>query len=135
MRVDTALLCDYASVRENLLHVIAGGITRLWRAEYPAPMNVCLALIFGVHQMEFEAPHEVAVRIIGQDGQEIVNIQGGFQTGAIEVEVGEELLVPVAFDLRNAGLPGQGAYTVEISVDGTFQRSIQFWSQPRPTEG
>lgn len=135
MRVGTALLCDYASVRENLLHVVAGGITRLYRDEFPSPLNISLALIFEVHQMEFGAPHELAVRIMGEDGGEIVALQGGFQTGAESLEIGEELLVPVALDFRNAGLPGPGAYTVEISVDGTFQRSIPFWARPRPDTG
>ncbi len=46
------------------------------------------------------------------------------------LEVGEELLVPMALDLRNVGLPQEGAYSVEIGVDGTHHKTLQFWSQP-----
>ena len=39
MQVVTALLCDYASVREGLLNILGGGVNRLWRAELPAPLD------------------------------------------------------------------------------------------------
>jgi hypothetical protein len=133
VKVGTALLCDFATVRDNLLYVVGGGVTRLWRDEYPAPMGVSLALVFEVHQMEVAHPHEIDVRVVGEDGAEIARVQGGFQTDLPpEVHVGEELLVPVALDLRNAGLPARGAYSIEISVDATHQRTLQFWAQPRP---
>jgi hypothetical protein len=95
-------------------------------------MGVALALVFELHQMEADRPHELDVRIIGEDGAEIARVQGGFQTQVPpELNVGEELLVPVALDLRNAGLPGPGAYSIEIAVDGTHQRTLQFWSDAR----
>ena len=40
MTISTAILCDFAEVRDNLLFVVAGGVTRLFRAEWPGPMNV-----------------------------------------------------------------------------------------------
>jgi len=130
MRV-TALLCDFASVRENLLFVSAGGITRIWRSDYPAPMGVSLALMFEVHPMELPYPHEVAIRVMGPDGEELTTVQAGFTAGG-DLQVGEELLVPMALDLRNVGLPREGAHSVEIAVDGTHQKTVQFWVQPRP---
>jgi hypothetical protein len=50
MRIIAGVLCDYAEVREGLLTIVSAGITRLWRAELPAPMGVFLAL-----QVEVEA--------------------------------------------------------------------------------
>ena len=40
MRLETALLSDHASVRDGLLFVVAGGITRVWRSQLPAPLNL-----------------------------------------------------------------------------------------------
>ena len=132
MKVGTALLCDFASVRDGLLFVVAGGVTRLWRDEYPAPMNVSLALMFEVHQMEVPHPHEIDVRVVGEDGQEIARAQGGFQAALPpDIHMTEKLLVPVVLDVRQAGLPGPGAYSIEISVDGTHHQTVQFRAQPR----
>ena len=132
MNVGTALLCDFATIREGLLHVVAGGITRLWRDQYPAPIGCSLALVFEVHPMEAANPHEIDVRVMSEDGEEIARVQGGFQaTPGEDTKVGESLLVPVSLDLRNAGLPAPGGYSIEISVDGTHQRTLSFWAQPR----
>ena len=35
MELTTALLCDHVQVREGLLFIVAGGITRLRRPSYP----------------------------------------------------------------------------------------------------
>jgi len=35
MKLEAALLCDFAEVREGLLFVVAGGITRVARASLP----------------------------------------------------------------------------------------------------
>lgn len=132
MNVSTALLCDFAIVREGLLHVISGGVTRLWRDQYPAALGCSLALVFEVHPMELGRPHELEVRVLGEDGAEIATVQGGFQTApGPDTKAGESMVVPMAFDIRGAGLPGPGGYSIEISVDGTHHRTLSFWSQPR----
>lgn len=132
MNVGTALLCDFATVREGLLHIIAGGVTRLWRDQYPAPIGCSLALVFEIHPMEAARPHEIDVRVMTEDGAEMARVQGGFQTTpGQDAKAGESLLVPVALDLRNAGLPGPGGYSIEISVDGTHHRTLSFWVQSR----
>ena len=34
--------------------------------------------------------------------------------------------MPMAINLRGAGLPGPGGYSIEISVDGTHHRTLSF---------
>lgn len=129
MRVGTALICDFASVRDGLLNVVGGGVTRIWRESFPAPLNICLALVFELHQMELDRSHQLVVQIMGEDGAQVAMVEAGFQTGKSPgIHVGEELIVPVALDLRNAGLPNPGAYSVEVGVDGTHQRTLQLWA-------
>ena len=43
MEVTTAMLSDFAQVREGLLFVSSGGITRCYREQLPAPLGVHLA--------------------------------------------------------------------------------------------
>lgn len=132
-RVATALLCDYASVRENLLNVVGGGITRVWRTEFPAPLNLSLALVLELHEMELDRPHEIDIQIMGEDGQSIAQVKGGFQSAKPPgMEVTETLLVPIALDLRSAGVPALGAYTLSLAIDGSFATDLRFWVRQPP---
>lgn len=134
MNVAAAFLCDFAEVRERLLFALGGGITRLWREAFPASMEASLALLLELHQMELAARHELQVVIQGEDGQRVGEVKAAFQMGATDVDVGENVLVPIALDLRAAQLPAAGAYAVEVVIDGTHQRTIQFKAVPRPEQ-
>src|SRR5919106_3179454 len=134
LHVAAAFLCDFAEVRERLLFALGGGITRLWRETFPASMDASLALLLELHQMGQATGHDLQVVVQGEDGQRVGEVKGAFQMGAPEVEVGENLLVPIALDLRPARLPAPGSYAVEIVIDGTHQRTIQFRAMPRPEQ-
>lgn len=131
MQVASAFLCDAASVREGLLHVLGGGITRLWRQEFPAPLGVSIALLLELHRQELDRPHELNIIIMGEDGQQIAEVKGGFQAPASPtLELHEGQLIPMTLDLGGAELPAAGAYTVDISIDGEHRRSLHFSARP-----
>jgi hypothetical protein len=132
LQVAAAFLCDFAEVREGLLFALGGGITRLWRDAFPASMEASLALLLELHQTEGATQHQLQVLVQGEDGQRVGEVKAAFQMGAAEVDVGENLLLPIALDLRPARLPAPGSYAVEIVLDGTHQRTIQFKALPRP---
>lgn len=132
MQLAAAFLCDFAEVREGLLFALGGGITRLWRDAFPASMEASLALLLELHQTEGATQHQLQVLVQGEDGQRVGEVKAAFQMGAAEVDVGENLLLPITLDLRPARLPASGSYTVEIVIDGTHQRTIQFKALPRP---
>lgn len=134
MQVAAAFLCDFAEVREGLLFALGGGITRLWRDAFPASMEASLALLLELHQTEGATQHQLQVLVQGEDGQRVGEVKAAFQMGAAEVDVGENLLLPIALDLRPARLPAPGSYAVEIVLDGTHQRTIQFKALPRPEQ-
>lgn len=134
MQVAAAFLCDFAEVREGLLFALGGGITRLWRDAFPASMEASLALLLELHQTEGATQHQLQVLVQGEDGQRVGEVKAAFQMGAAEVDVGENLLLPIALDLRPARLPAPGSYAVEIVMDGTHQRTIQFKALPRPEQ-
>jgi hypothetical protein len=134
MQVVTAILCDYASVREGLLNVLGGGVNRLWRAELPAPLNLSLALMVDLHPQEVGPPHELAITVQDDDGGRILELQGNFQAGQNpDAAIGEHALVPFGIDLRPAAAEGYGAFSVEIVIDGEHRHSIQFWVLPPNT--
>ena len=66
MEIQAAILCDSATVREGLLHVLGGGINRLYRSELPAPLGVALALLVAFEPEEVDQLHEVHDRSFSQ---------------------------------------------------------------------
>lgn len=131
MDVTCALLCDAATVREGLLHVLGGGITRLNRPQFPAPMNTTLALGLAVHRTEAEREHQVEIIVQSEDGNRIAEVGAGFQVGATpesDLRPGERLNVPLVVPLIPVGLPVVGGYSIEVLIDGVHKAAVPFWA-------
>lgn len=124
MDVTTALLCDFAQVREGMLFICSGGVSRLRRFVVPAPMGVALALVIEMDQIEAERPHELQVYVTGEDGVRHAELDAGIQLDAQGLAVGEKASVPVTLDLRLVSLPSTGPYDVGIYVDGQHRRTL-----------
>jgi hypothetical protein len=123
MRVSCAVLCDAATVRENLLHVLGAGITRLNRQAFPSSMGCTLALQIVVHPTETDREHDGRVVVQDEDGAVIAEVGLGFGLGG-DLLPGEEHLVPIVVQLDPVTLPAPGGYSVEILLDGNHHVSI-----------
>ncbi len=98
---------------------LSGGVTRVWRNAYPAPLNLYLATLLRIPQGEAGVPHDIEVKVIGDQGPLASGVKGGFQVGAgEEAEPGESLVVPVPIDLRGIALPFPGPFRVSVTIDG-----------------
>lgn len=120
-----AVLADAVTVRENLLHVLGGGITALARPEYPAPLGAQLGLtvytqipsgeqqsiVFGITCRSAE--DEVAFELEGQ--LEIMSHDGSVPASA-----------SIAVPLENAGVPAPGLYFIEVKMNGSLEARIPF---------
>jgi hypothetical protein len=126
MKVDVALLCDFVTVRDNLLHVLGGGIGELTRPFYPAPMGVGLAVRLLAHPTEVSTSHTVRVLVVGMDGQEVAAME--LQTTVVDhlPRPDQEVNWVVPFGLHGIQLPTPGDYSVEILIDGIHQKSVPF---------
>ncbi len=135
MKID-ALLCDYATVREGLLHILGGGINRLWREEYPANLGVSLALLFEVHPTEMNSEHSLSVVLIDEDGLQFGHVNADFHISAEpgKGRPGENLILPLVVPLQQVVLSKPGAYSVEILIDGQHKRSLTVLAT-HPREG
>ena len=130
MELTTALLCDHVQVREGLLFIVAGGITRLRRPSYPAALGAGLAVVIELEQMEAESPHQFALVIVGEDGEEVGRVEAEIQVGDREgAYAGENVQVPLGVDMSGASLPKAGAYELHVYVDTAHQRTVQFWAE------
>jgi hypothetical protein len=127
-RVASALLCDAATVREGLLHILGGGITRLHRAEFPAPLQVALVVQVVLTPTEIQLPHDVVARIQTEDGDVVVQANGHLDAGEPNplLEPGESVLLPFVINLDNVVVPAAGGYSIEVAVDEVHQTSLTF---------
>ena len=116
MRISAATICDFAQVRENLLFVVGGSITRVWRDQYPNSMGVMLAVVLEVAPTEAQVPREIRVRVEDADGKRLAEASAAFQIGPPPppLDPGEVMSVPVAVDFRNVVLPAAGRYQVVV---------------------
>jgi hypothetical protein len=129
VRIDTALLCDAVTVRENLLHILGGGINRIIRSEFPAPLGAALALRIMLHRTEVGRMHELQVILAGEDGQEIARVQAQFQVppeALVNFHPNEEVNVNLPLSLHQLLVPRDGAYAFDLLIDGTHHASIPF---------
>lgn len=127
MKVTTALLCDFAQVREGLLFVSSGGVTRLYRETLPAPMGICYAVVVTLDRIELQRPHEFQIVVMDVDGSQVAEARGGFQLEPINLEVGEKQQVPLAIDLRMAGVDAYGPHSVSLYIDGNLSHETAFY--------
>jgi hypothetical protein len=127
MRIDTALLSDAATVREGLLHILGGGITRINRPSFPAPLGVALALRVMVHPTEANKTHQLTVYLLDEDGDQLaeVRIEFGINDPSA-LDVGEEASLALPIGLHNVAIPDAGSYSFELLIDDIHQRTVPF---------
>ena len=136
MKVDTALLSDAVSIREGLLHILGGGVTRIWAERFPAPINATLALRVLIPPEEARSPGALQLAIVGPDGEEIGSFNLDFGVGTPEAEVPtSDIPVPLAIPLSQVQLPGPGHYEIEVRSAGALARAIPLEAANRPPQG
>jgi hypothetical protein len=127
MRIDCVLLCDAATVREGLLHILGGGVTRVHRPEYPAPLGAALAIRIMIHPTEAATDHQLQALLLAEDGEHVAEIGIGFGVSdPTHLVVGEEASLPISLTVGGIGLPHPGAFSFELLIDGIHQASVPF---------
>jgi hypothetical protein len=127
MEITTAMLADFAQVREGLLFVSSGGITRCYREELPAPLGVFLAVVLQLDRVEAERTHEVEVILVDEDGGELARIAGEIQIGEPQLLLNESLNLPITFDLRNIPVERFGNVEARFYVAGELRATLGLW--------
>lgn len=130
-----AVLCDSASVREGLLHVLGGGITLLTRPDFPAPIACDLALTLYLADLKIERQvHTVAAKCFRDGASEELF---GFEleldldptTSAIPGSVQSASLV---LPMSMMGVPEPGGYHVDVTVNTEPLTSVRFSAVLQP---
>lgn len=132
MEITTALLADFAQVREGLLFVASGGVTRCYRDDMPAPLGVFLAVVLALDKLEAERPHDVEVIVVDEDGGQLAQIAGQIQLGEPQLLINESLNLPITFDLRNIPVERYGNVECRLYVAGELRTTLGLWVLQSP---
>lgn len=122
MKIDFAVVCDYALVDQYGKLSVMGIFQHIWVAQFPA-VHPRLHLVLRLKGKRTEVgQHQVKIRLTGPDGAEILSGDGTVNfaeppAGVTEIEAGAILVFDVPFAQA-------GRYQYEITVDGGMQTTL-----------
>lgn len=131
MKLDFAVVCDYAIVDQYGKLSVLGIFQHIWVAQFPA-VHPRLHLVLRIKGRRTEVgEHRIRIRLTDATGQEVLNGDGTVTlteppAGITEVEAGAVLVFDVPF-------AHAGRYTFEITVDGELQASVALTVAQSPT--
>lgn len=128
MRIECALLCDSASVREGLLHLLGGGVTRIGLRAFPGPLSVDLGLVFRLTDDEAKLTHTVRADLVADaSDKHVAAITFTFSGENTNPQFGDEgTTVAVAVPIRTMPIPEPGVYRIELHFDDKLETSLYF---------
>jgi hypothetical protein len=136
MKATAVILADHATVREGLLHVLGGGITRVIRDPLPAPLGVMLALMLQPDSHEdLQKPHDVEVTIRNEGTQVGTPVAKAVMTLRIGAP-GPGPLPPVvlAVPLQSVPITATGVHRITVSLDGEQAGVVEFEVMKAPDQ-
>lgn len=125
--ISSVLLCDFAQVREGLLFVLSGGITRVYRPKLPGNLGVKAAVVVEIGFAEVGRAHQLVVSVKhAGTAQEMGRLTSGFKAGGA-LEPGESLYVPIVVDLAAVPVKEYGAHDVQVAIDGAVPAQLTIY--------
>ncbi|HXV85636.1 MAG TPA: hypothetical protein VD793_03000 [Gemmatimonadales bacterium] len=135
MKLDFAVVCDYALVDQYGKLSVLGIFQHIWVAQFPA-LHPRLHLVLRLKGKRTEVgEHPVRIRLMDDGGREVLNGGGTVvfaepAAGITEVEAGAVMVFDVPF-------PRAGRYAFEIALDGELQATVPVTvaQSPAPANG
>jgi len=128
-RLTTLLLSDFAQVRERLLFVSSGGISRVVQTSFPAHPRIYLAMMIHLPAGSLGATHQVQIKLKYPDqAATIVQIDIAISVDTVPgANPGEGINVPQVIDLSPIAFAQAGQVDVQVSVDDEPVGDLTFW--------
>jgi uncharacterized protein DUF6941 len=125
MKLDWALLANYAEVRDGLAFVTGGGIDTIQTPQLPAVLNATILVRLLLHRTETNKQHSLDLEITDEDGNSIAKVQAGVTVALnTDLPVGWDVPSMVALNVHGLQLAKEGRYAIEISADSVHLRTL-----------
>lgn len=135
-KLDALILCDFAQVREGLLFVQSGGLTRLMAGSFPAGFDCYVAAMVHLPPDEAVEAHTMVMKVKAADTVTLVatvNVALHETPRPMGLQPGEGRQVPVVVPLHKLKFPAPGQYDLQVDIDDEFAGDLSFRAEPRPT--
>ncbi|MEU7575094.1 hypothetical protein [Micromonospora sp. NPDC049240] len=119
MRLTVSTICDSATVREGLLHILGAGITTV-SSPIPAHLPLELAVMLQIEHGD-AGPHTISVVMRNEETEDKVGeLRAEFEIPK-EVTIETDLPlgnIPLPTPLRDFRVPKAGRYICQVILDG-----------------
>jgi hypothetical protein len=138
-RLTSLLVCDHAQVRDGLLMVLSGGITRILVPAIPATVHFTVAVVVEIPFFELDQPHEVRISVVDPESaapiaEPFVATHPADANAAERMYPGEPALVPMAVGVT-LGVERAGQFDVRVNVDDHVAELQSIWVVEAPQLG
>lgn len=125
MQLDWAMIAEAVQVRDGLAYVLGGGFDTVISGQLPASLQGAVVVRLLLHRTEADRQHAVEVRVLDEDGEELLRLHGHFQPRVPDdLPLGWDIPLLVTFSIGNLSLPQEARYSLEILGDGTHLKSL-----------
>ncbi|MFF9043329.1 DUF6941 family protein [Streptomyces parvulus] len=121
MKLNMAVLCDRATVREGLLHILGAGVTRCSLILPGAPDLDLAILIQAEDHNALAGQHSLSVVVTEQDGTEVGRAEFGWEGPTVEQPPTDDSSMPqlpLVVPFRAMLFKNPGEHTVTVLIDG-----------------
>lgn len=134
LELTTLTLCDYANVREGMINIVSGGVTRITvHGTFPAHVESTIAMSIYVQPHRVGEDHSGRVTLRFPDTmEEIARFDFGFNVNG-DRNLGEGLFFPVVLPLREVVFPHAGQVDISVSLNNQPAGLVSFWISEAPT--
>src|SRR6266513_262232 len=116
MKLDWALLANYAEVRDGLAFVTGGGIDTIQTPQLPAVLNATILVRLLLHRTETNKQHSLDLEITDEERQHRREGPGRCDgRPEHELPIGWDVPSMVALNVHGLQLAKEGRYAIEIS--------------------
>jgi len=134
-RLDALILCDFAQIREGLLFVQSGGLTRLVAQNFPTSFSCHVAAMVHVPPDEAVDAHTMVMKVKAADTATLVatvNVALHENPRQMGLAPGEGRQVPIVVPVHKIKFPGPGQYDLQVDIDDEFAGDLNFRVEQRP---
>ena len=135
-RLDALILCDFAQIREGLLFVQSGGLTRLVSNSFPAHFSCHVAAMVHLPPDEAVDAHTMVMKVKSADTATLVatvNVELHENPRPTGLAPGEGRQVPIVVPVHKISFPMAGQYDLHVDIDDEFAGDLNFRVEQRPT--
>lgn len=134
-RLNALILCDFAQIREGLLFVQSGGLTRLVASTFPAQFGCHIAALVYLPPHEAGEAHGMVIKA---KAAETATLVATVKVSMHEIpppaglKPGEGRQIPIVVPLSAISFPSPGEYDLHVEIDEEFAGEISFRVENRP---